>query len=109
MSLYGLSSMPEDRRILIRNAVQRINDIANDLLAKGKKNNSEYVNLSVANSSKSEVILLPALIDRLVSEKRIQYRDKINVKIEADLRESFGDFFNAERTHFGYLVHKTRS
>lgn len=96
MVMTTLKDVPEEKRLLIRNAVQRINDIANDLLAKSKKNNSEFINRSGNNLRRNELILLPALIDRLVSEKRIQYRDKINVKIEADLRESFGDFIVAD-------------
>jgi signal transduction histidine kinase len=33
-----LGEVPEEKRLLIRNSIQRINDIANDLLAKGKLN-----------------------------------------------------------------------
>lgn len=92
-----LVDAPEEKRLLIRNAIQRINDIANDLLVKGKQI-AGLPALGVAGSAqeKNEVILLPAFIDSLVSEKRIQFRDQINVRIESDFQNSFGAFVMAD-------------
>ena len=105
---------PEEKRLIIRNAVQRINDIANDLLQKSKK--SENALLRVENNGSStdlrsgtlslnrSVQLLPTIIDSIVSEKRIQYRDKINIKIEADLKNSFGIFVNANASELSRVI-----
>ena len=38
-----LNKLPEDKRIIVRSATQRINDIANDLLARGKSAQKEKV------------------------------------------------------------------
>ncbi|MGZ3808530.1 MAG: sensor histidine kinase, partial [Bacteriovorax sp.] len=93
------------KRLLIRNATQRINDIANDLLAKGKLNSEKiksgfdiHSRISPEKSilKAQECILLSPLIDGLVSEKRIQYRNQINIRIDADLKDGHGCFVIAE-------------
>jgi signal transduction histidine kinase len=105
MITRSLQDIPEDKRLMIRNSIQRINDIANDLLNRGKKSanaakdnsNHQLTDSPVIETKKTtEVILLPALIDSLVSEKRIQYRDQIQVQIQSDLKNSFGDFVLAD-------------
>jgi len=77
----------EGPRVLIRTAVQRINDIANDLGSKkGPEKKSE------SKKSYNEICLLPALVDSIVSEKRLEYRSRSNVEILSDLRYSYGLF-----------------
>ncbi|MGZ3768258.1 MAG: sensor histidine kinase [Bdellovibrio sp.] len=98
-----LKDIPEDKRVLIRNATQRINDIANDLLEKGK--NSQISNTlhrsdtlstkedqCTAESTKHTIDFLPAIIDVIISEKRMQYREFADLEIEVDLKNSFGAF-----------------
>jgi signal transduction histidine kinase len=101
MVLSSLKETPEDKRILIRNATQRINDIANDLLQKGensnlKKNASEKTldksNLDNINNLKISTEFIPAIIDILISEKRMQYRKYSGLEIETDLQNGFGAF-----------------
>ena len=100
----SLKEVPEEKRLLIRNAVQRINDIANDLLAKGKQaaeKSDQALKTAKVGAPNSlavnqEIILLPALVDSLVSEKRIQLRDQINVSVESDFKDSFGAFVVAD-------------
>ncbi|MGZ6455851.1 MAG: sensor histidine kinase [Bdellovibrio sp.] len=93
-----LKDIPEDKRILIRNATQRINDIANDLLRKGQKSEDIEHTLFRQNSEYKEEPLslttyfVPAVIDVLVSEKRMQYREHVGLEIEVDLKNSFGAF-----------------
>lgn len=103
MITQSLQDVPEEKRLMIRNSIQRINDISNDLLNRGKRASSVIEDNYVDNEKKisnlrktTEVILLPALIDSLVSEKRIQYRDQIQVQIQSDLKNSFGDFVLAD-------------
>jgi signal transduction histidine kinase len=94
--LKELSILPEETRVLIRGAVQRIDDIANDLAAKnikkasdGKKRKDEKEAFSVQ--------LLSGLIDVLISEKRTQYRARRDINIESKLgRDSYGLFANVQ-------------
>lgn len=116
MVMYGLNEIPEERRLLIRNAIQRINDISNDLLLKGKnalireellQSKEGILNPETSDSllnQDSGAILLPAVIDSIVSEKRIQFRDKINIKIDSDLNFSFGTFVNINATDLSRIV-----
>ncbi len=95
MVMGNLPQLPEDKRVLIRNSVQRINDIANSLLEKGRSPHSE-ANPSQGSGLNLEVLLLGSLIDSLVSEKRIQFRDKLKVEIVTDIGAAFGVFAKAD-------------
>ena len=90
----SLKDLPEEKRLLIRNAVQRINDISNDLLSKSKPNpiisNNTSNDLKTTTTFTTEFI--PVLVDVLVSEKRTQYRERFGVNIEVDFKNSFGAF-----------------
>jgi len=101
----AFNSVPEEKRLIIRGAIQRINDIANDLLQKSKEKATEshdipqqaqktnsVDNLSKTHTLKTQIELTPAVVDLIVSEKRIQYRDKIDVEIISDFSNSYGDF-----------------
>lgn len=78
-----LEEVEEEKRLLIRHAVQRINDIANDLLQRGKKSES---------GGKPELTMLSSVVDLVVSEKRAQNRGKIHTRIEAELGGGYGIF-----------------
>ncbi len=93
MILNHLKELPESHRLMIRNSVTRINDIANTLLEKSKINLSTLSEVELhIDSSQLQVELLPAIVDTLVSEKRLQYREKIGVEIETDFQNSYGSF-----------------
>ena len=98
MVLGQLKEVPEHQRLIIRNSVNRINDIANTLLQKSKEVGPKSEHQSQDDSVKLNIELLPALIDTLISEKRIQFRDKIGIEIEADLQNSYGAFANINAT-----------
>ncbi len=106
----SLKEVPEEKRLILRNSIQRINDIANDLFAKGKPSSlSPVTKLSEIstlkkNSDKFEMILLPAFIDGIVSEKRIQFRDQIGVTIESDFKHSFGSFVSADGKELARVI-----
>lgn len=91
-----LSILPEDTRIIIQNAISRINDIANNLLNKGTNtNDSESQILNYSQQDQFSKYLLSPLIDSIVSEKRIQYRENSNISISAMIDQSYGIFANA--------------
>lgn len=114
-----LTQIPEEKRLIVRNAVNRINDIANTLIEQAKQSKArglmqtsddqqtnqgrDLYGLGIQNSGFTpalETELIPALIDNLVSEKRVQFREKINIEIEEDLRDSYGSFAEINATDF---------
>jgi signal transduction histidine kinase len=98
MIVSNLDSMPEDKRILIRSSVNRINDIANNLLSKSKSQNHNF------SQDAEEIISVAALIDSLVSEKRMQYRERVDIKIEAHLQNSYGLFIKVNSVNFKSIL-----
>jgi len=82
----------EEPRTLIRIAVQRITDIVNDLSGKKPTIIENYYSNSDINQDNCDnefsILLLSALIDSIVSEKRIEYRSSSNIKITANLVNS---------------------
>lgn len=73
-----LAEVPEERRLMVRHAVQRIEDIINELAEKQQSS-------KVAFSSGLPVQLLSSLIEPLISEKRLQVRHRPGVSIVAPL------------------------
>lgn len=92
MVMATLTNFPEDERILVRNAISRINDIANNLLQKEKHENLSLDSQSILVDENLTVELIPTLVDMLVSEKRMQFREFSELNIEIELKDSFGAF-----------------
>jgi signal transduction histidine kinase len=86
MVLGTLGEIQEEKRILIRDSVRRINDIANNLLEKGKSGGA------ADSQPGGSVDLIPAVIDSIVSEKRTQFRHLSSIEIDANLTQSYGLF-----------------
>lgn len=85
LMLTDIDELAEDKRIILRSAAIRIKDIANDLL-------NQHRHLSGnSSSSGNSVQLIPALIDSLLTEKRVQFRSKENLVIDMSL----------DRAHYG--------
>lgn len=105
MVVGSIENVQEDKRLIIRSAVNRINDIANTLLEKARISKVESGSLIVedtqANIKNSKTIeLLPVIVDSLVSEKRVQYRNKMDIEIESDFKFSYGAFAEINATDF---------
>lgn len=78
-----LNRLPENQRLILRRAINRIRDIASDLL---DQNRSERT--SIGQDTKTEntsVQLVSTLVEQLVSEKRLQFRPKIGIEIETHM------------------------
>jgi signal transduction histidine kinase len=92
----SLTELPEAKRILVRNSINRINDIANSLLERSKKPSEPLNTCNAATSLKqdSDVIMVSSLIDSIVSEKRIQFRELADVQIESRTEMAYGLFVN---------------
>ena len=104
-----LKEIPETQRVLIRSATSRINDIANALLENSKKleaKNQEKLREKHVGylEEQMEPILLEPVIAAIISEKRIQNRDKKDLEINSDLRCGLDLFAMIKATEFGRLM-----
>ncbi len=100
-----MSNFPEDKRVVLRSAINRIRDIANSLLQDSKE---AFINLSPLEGSitvfsseiTKDVLLLP-LMESLVSEKRMQFRKKLGLSINLiRTPSSYGVFSKVQVTEF---------
>jgi len=105
------SQMPEKKRVIIRCAIGRIRDIANNLIERNREIETilKRKNVCIPIQPRSKelreeqlpVQLLPSLIDPLITEKRIQHRSKIGVEIDEHLdASSYGLFAEIQPTEF---------
>jgi signal transduction histidine kinase len=109
MVLGDLVHVKEDKRLVIRNAIGRIKDIANNLLEKNREAMADRISdpdrKLQATSEPVSVQLLSSLLDSIVSEKRFQYRPKIGIDIEAKLDAcSYGLFGKIQPTEFKRVI-----
>jgi signal transduction histidine kinase len=96
-----LPELPEQKRVLVRNATQRINDIANNLLEthrlKGKSKAAE-----ITEDMKPE--LVSSLLDSLASEKRVQLTHK-SIKLILEIENAaYSSFVNLEAREFKRVI-----
>jgi signal transduction histidine kinase len=90
MLTQSLNQLPEDRRILIRIAVNRIQDIANDLITDERR---EWGLRSARSNSGATVVLMSSLLSNIVSLARTYYRPRRELSIESDIGpQSYGLF-----------------
>ncbi|MDA8243748.1 MAG: HAMP domain-containing sensor histidine kinase [Elusimicrobia bacterium] len=100
-ALKDISSLPENKRLLIRGAAARIRDIANNLLEKKRQSGTA----SSPGARRAEPLLLSSLIESVITEKRLQYRDRPEVLIESSLGpDSYGLFVAVDPVEFGRVV-----
>ena len=100
------TQLPEDNRILVRNAIQRMQDIANSLILKHQEiyNHNDGKNVTETVEPHS-VQLLSSLIDSLISEKRMQYRDHLDIEIEGSFGvNSYGLFSKIQPKEFKRML-----
>ncbi len=98
----SLGELPEDKRLIIRNSINRIRDIANSLLNKNASIESDLStqNEVVQTESFSNTLLGP-LVDSIITEKRIQYRNQIGVQIDFNQsKDSYGLFAKIQPIEF---------
>lgn len=87
--------IPEEKRIIIRQASQRIKDISNNLLI----NTADRTNHSGENPL--SVWLVSNLVETIISEKRAQFYNKKDIKIISDFEEnSYGLFARINASDF---------
>jgi signal transduction histidine kinase len=87
-----ITQIPDQSRTIIRDSLNRINDIANDLLQRNSRENYAISNLN------SE--MMAAVLETIVLEKRIQFQDRPEVSISLDIGNAFNVFSEIRRAEF---------
>lgn len=84
-ALIYISGFSDDERVLLRSAVNRIEDISNSLKQPSEPQSVE--------SRKEWTCLLTGIVSSVVSEKRLQYRPNLNVDLQfVSSSNSYGVF-----------------
>lgn len=100
LSITDLSQLPETHRTLLRSAVSRIQDIADNLL-KHHRREFQDIPSSGASDEPYSVELIGSLVASIVAETRTQYRARLAVVIELSLpAESYGLFAKVQPGEF---------
>ena len=76
MSLSDINHLPQEFDLLVKNSLQNIKDIANNLLEKRRKKDD-----STPILEKKKKFLLTDLLENIISEKRFQYKNQKNLEI----------------------------
>ena len=93
---YDLKGLPEEKRIMIRNASQRINDIANNLLLKSQTFHKGELQKNLVQEE-SSCVLLSSVLESIISEKRTNLRNLPHVQIDLQLnKNSYGLFASVQ-------------
>lgn len=94
---HDLTQIPEERKALLKAALQRIQDISNNLLIDSKK--------VTDTNKKNNLIELPLCLENIIAEKRIQYTDKKNIEFNVNIQNKDNKIFiQGEEIEFGRLI-----
>lgn len=97
----GVAQLPEEQRLIVRSAVGRIHDIANHLLETYRSE----LNGGVSQGAERNVCLLSSLIAPVVTEKRLEFRSRLGIVIDARMdASSYGHFAAVQPTEFKRLL-----
>jgi signal transduction histidine kinase len=98
------AKLPEDERVLVRSAVGRIREIANQLIDKHRLIHTPVcapASLGLRTTSSKQLIQIQNLVETLVSEKRLQFQDRPHVEILTSIEpESIGLFADIHAAEF---------
>lgn len=97
MVLKSLKDLPEEMRIILRSAAQRITDITNELQNQNKRVRASGSTI-VQGSVSQGPVMLNALLDSIVSEKRTQFRENLEIEIQGEFEKGYGLFANINST-----------
>jgi signal transduction histidine kinase len=100
MALPMANGLSEENRQIFRNSINRIRDIANTLLSGGAKKHQDYDEGDIDSDSYRQdagIFLISPVIESIVAEKRIQYRNLLNLTIRFDLNQHLYGLFGSIR------------
>lgn len=90
LAVESLRDLPEAQKSLILGASQRINDIANNLLRRGRSAERDQ-DEETAGTAVARVEIVP-LVESLLEEKKLLYRDRPEIEIRGDVEQARGVF-----------------
>lgn len=101
----NVTHLPEEQRLIIRSAVGRIRDIANQLLGTARPIPAAAEQFETARdpspAPEARVYLLSSIIDPIITEKRLEFRSQLGIEITARLdAASYGHFAEVKPTEF---------
>lgn len=109
-ALKNTSQLPEKQRVIVRHAVNRIRDIANNLLEKNRQQTgivappATAAGVHIASES-PDAHLLSSLIDPVITEKRLQFESKPGISIDFKLtQDSYGLFARLQPVEFRRML-----
>jgi signal transduction histidine kinase len=91
-----LDELSEEKRLIVRNAIARIRDIAHSLKRKGEPSRIPEDETSRESGGRDgpdqiEDLILSPILEELIAEKRLEYRERLDVLIRFDpSREAYG-------------------
>lgn len=103
VAMSDLNSLPETTRLIIRSSIQRIQDIANNLSIKRRR----QLNLDDTDSKELHPQLLSSCIEEIISEKRMHFRSQLGINIEGNLVNSYGLFASINLIEFKRVLSNT--
>lgn len=109
-TVLAITKVPENRRLLIKNAANRINEIANSLLmsSKNKLSDISAKRLTIEKEENDDdgitTELIFVVLDNIVAEKRYEYyQSKIDIQLQAD-EKSYNCFSKINLTSFSRVL-----
>ena len=101
-SLKSMAQLPEDQRVMVRHAVNRIRDIANNLL---EKTRPQPATGRPSGGEPPQLRLLSSLLDPVVTEKRLQFGSSPEINIDLELTQaSYGLFARVQPAELARIV-----
>jgi len=103
-ALNYADSMPEEQRVMLRHAVNRIRDIASSLLEKNRQSQGGRPAASGQAALASSVCLLSSLVEPVIAEKRMQY-GPAGAAVDFEMpRAAYGVFSEVQPAEFRRLL-----
>lgn len=105
MILPLMIELSEDKRVILRNGINRIKDIANSLIERPTAFGNQMISGNLKNSTTSSLTLIAPILESIVTEKRIQYRNLLGINIDFNQSaDSYGLFAKIEPIEFKRMV-----
>lgn len=100
----SLQGLEKEQKELVKSSIQRINDIANDLLKKGKPSITTTNEVLESDKLNLEVLLIDPLIDSIITEKRLQFKSKSQISIFSISSHNYGNFVHINSSDFKRIL-----
>ena len=98
-------NLPEEDRIILRSAVDRIHDIAQELVNPTGENSQAQILDLPGTSPFNEVMHLPSLVESVLTEKRLQYRTRLGIEMGSLMNsDHYGVFITFNRSEFKRIL-----